>query len=695
VITLFAERVRSHSLRGQLGGTQVLPLVALAMLAGIDQFDINAYSLLGPEIVAAFHTDAKTFGYVTLPQFFLAILLPFTFGYLGDRLSRVRLTTIGAVLWIAACLLTGLATSLILLGLVRSLAIFARGPHVTHQSLLADYYPSRSRGFAYAWYQGGQRIGSGVGLLVAGVLGQWLGWRAAFEVLAIPGVVVLCLLLFVREPVRGLREAVEAGDSEAAEYPKIGPVRAARLLLRTPTYKRLCWAMSVFFGAIAGIGVATAFYFGAVFDVAPATRGVYQFLPVPFSLLAMLIGGAYAQRLLAEGRSRTVCRFAAVIFGVAALLVALLAIAPSLLVAVPTITLLDSVGALGVVPFLLLIARLVPPHIRTQGFGILFVFQFALTPVATVAGLALGDKYGFRISMLAFVPLFLLGVAFVWWASSTVARDIARLESMALAHQTARRRKEAGEKVPVLQAEGIDAGYGNVQVLFDVDFEVRPGEIVALLGTNGAGKSTLLRALSGLVPPTSGVVLLEGDDVTGLEAELVAAKGLVLMPGGRGVFPGLSVERNLDVAAYLYWNEPDYLAQAKREVLELFPRLGERLKQPAGLLSGGEQQMLALAQSFVSRPTLLAIDELSLGLAPRMVTELLEALRAINARGVPILLVEQSVNVAMALADRAYFMEKGEVRFEGPTAELIGRTDLLRSIFFEGMASGRKEGTPA
>ena len=690
MIGVLAERVRVPSLRGRLQGAPALPLVALAMLAGIDQFDINAYSLLGPEIVAAFHTDAKTFGYVTLPQFFLAVLLPFTFGYLGDRVSRVKLTVGGTVLWIASCLLTGLASSLVLLGVVRTLAIFARGPHVTHQSLVADLYPTRARGYAYAWYSGGQRVGSGVGLLVAGVLGQLLGWRAAFEVLAIPGFVVLCLLLFVREPVRGLREAVEAGEEEAPEYPRIGPVRAARLLLHTPSYKRLCWAISIAFGASAGIQIGIAFYFSAVFDIAPATRGVYQFLPVPFSLLAMLVGGIYAQRLLTAGRGDAACRFSAVIFGIAAVLVGVLAIAPTLGIAVPVFVLLEAVGALGVVPFLLLVARLVPPHIRTQGFGILFVFQFALTPFATVAGLSLGDSYGFRISMLAFVPMYLLGAAVVWWASATVNRDVARLESMALAQQRTRRRRREGEEVPVLQATGIDAGYGNVQVLFDVDFEVRPGEIVALLGTNGAGKSTLLKAVAGLVPTTSGVVLLDGDDVTNLETELVAAKGLVLMPGGRGIFPGLTVERNLDVATYLYWNEADYLAGAKREVLELFPRLGERLRQPAGLLSGGEQQMLALAQAFLSRPTLLAIDELSLGLAPRMVTELLDALRAINARGVPILLVEQSVNVAMALAHRAYFMEKGEVRFEGPTAELAGRTDLVRSIFFEGMASGRK-----
>jgi ABC-type branched-subunit amino acid transport system ATPase component/MFS family permease len=677
-----------YELRGRLGGGAALPLVALAMLAGIDQFDTNAFSLLGPEIVSAFHTDATTFGYIAIPQLILAGVLPFGFGFLGDRFSRVKLTTLGAVLWIATCLLTGLAHSLLLLAIVRVVSGFSKAPAVTHQSLLADYYPTRTRGFTFGWYVNGQKLGQGIGLLVAGFLGQWLGWRATFEVLAAPGVIALLLLLWVREPTRGLQEAIEAGEQQAPVYPKIGPVRAARLLLKTPSYKRLCWAIALFFGAFAAIGLAASFYFQSVFDVNPAWRGVYAFLPVPFSMVAVLIGGTYAQRLLSAGRATAVCRFTAVMFAVAGLFVVMMGIAPNLLVAVPASVLVQSIAALAVVPFLLLIAAVVPAHIRTQGFGILAVFQFSLTPFATTYGFTIGDRLGYRFCMLAFVPFVLLSGVAIWSASYTVAADIKRLEAMALAQLRSRRRRLAGEDVPVLEAKGIDAGYGNVQVLFDVEIEVRPGEIVALLGTNGAGKSTLLRAVSGLLAPTDGVVLLNGEDVTGLEAELVAARGLVLMPGGRGIFPGLSVERNLDVGSYLYWNDKAYSAEARRQALELFPRLGERLKQPAGLLSGGEQQMLALAQAFCSRPSLLAIDELSLGLAPRTVGELLVALRKINASGVPVLLVEQSVNVAMALADRAYFIERGEVRFEGPTRELIGRTDLLRSIFFEGMASG-------
>jgi branched-chain amino acid transport system ATP-binding protein len=236
----------------------------------------------------------------------------------------------------------------------------------------------------------------------------------------------------------------------------------------------------------------------------------------------------------------------------------------------------------------------------------------------------------------------------------------------------------------ILQCKDLDVSYGPVQVLFGVDFEVAEGEIVALLGTNGAGKSTLLKAVTGLVKPSKGTVEFQGQPITGKPADEVTRAGVSLMPGGKGVFPTLSVEENLRLAGWLLRNDPGALADARARVLELFPILQERIGEMAGNLSGGEQQMLALAQSFICRPSLLMIDELSLGLAPTVVGQLLDVVRKIHDQGTTIVLVEQSVNVALTLAQRAVFMEKGEVRFEGPTAELLDRPDILRSVFIAG-----------
>ena len=236
----------------------------------------------------------------------------------------------------------------------------------------------------------------------------------------------------------------------------------------------------------------------------------------------------------------------------------------------------------------------------------------------------------------------------------------------------------------ILRCEGIDVSYGPVQILFGVDLEVKRGEVVALLGTNGAGKSTLLKAICGLKAPKAGTVTFQGEDITGLTADLVTRRGASLMPGGKGVFPTLTVAENLRLASWLIKDDPERVEAAKAEVLELFPILHERRSQLAGDLSGGEQQMLALGGALMTRPELLMIDELSLGLAPTIVGRLLEVVDEIHRRGTTIIVVEQSVNVALNLAERAVFMEKGEFRFTGPTRELLERPDILRSVFIAG-----------
>ncbi len=247
----------------------------------------------------------------------------------------------------------------------------------------------------------------------------------------------------------------------------------------------------------------------------------------------------------------------------------------------------------------------------------------------------------------------------------------------------------------LLSCRDVDVSYGPVQILFGVDFDVSRHEIVALLGTNGAGKSTLLKGICGLVRPKRGRVVFEGEDITNLPADVTTRRGVSLMPGGKGVFPTLTVAENLRLATWLIRDDPERIEAAREEVLELFPVLAERHNQMAGNLSGGEQQMLALGSALMTRPELLMIDELSLGLAPTIVGQLLEVVREVHRRGSTIVIVEQSVNVALNLAERAVFMEKGEVRFEGPAAELLERPDILRSVFIAGAAAHEDSAAPA
>jgi branched-chain amino acid transport system ATP-binding protein len=230
--------------------------------------------------------------------------------------------------------------------------------------------------------------------------------------------------------------------------------------------------------------------------------------------------------------------------------------------------------------------------------------------------------------------------------------------------------------------------YSGTQVLFGVDLDIDEGELVALLGTNGAGKSTLLRAISGVSQPSGGAVFFDGRDTTHAPAHELARAGVVQMPGGKGVFPTLTVADNLRMAG---WSQPAAEADQRVEaVYAFFPRLAERRATLAGALSGGEQQMVALGQAMVMKPRMLLIDELSLGLAPAVVEQLLQAVVALHEAGTTIVLVEQSVDLALSVAQRAVFMEKGEVRFDGPAAELRDQPGLLRSVYLSGTRAGKR-----
>jgi len=223
--------------------------------------------------------------------------------------------------------------------------------------------------------------------------------------------------------------------------------------------------------------------------------------------------------------------------------------------------------------------------------------------------------------------------------------------------------------VSELRVERLSAGYGDTQVLWDVSFDVQPGEIVAVIGSNGAGKSTLLGAISGLVRTWSGAVTYAGRDLTGAPVDDIVSAGIVQVPQGRRLFGSMSVEENLLMGAFLRRDRE--VRSDLENLLDLLPRLRLRFHYLAGHLSGGEQQQVAIARALMSRPKVLLIDEMSLGLAPVMVDQLLEIIKTINAGGVSILMVEQDVETALEISSRAYVLEAGHVILAGPSTELL------------------------
>ncbi len=230
----------------------------------------------------------------------------------------------------------------------------------------------------------------------------------------------------------------------------------------------------------------------------------------------------------------------------------------------------------------------------------------------------------------------------------------------------------------LLNVQGLKSGYGVVEDLRGVDLQVMPGELVALLGSNGAGKTTLNLTLSGLVATRAGQVGFDGQHITGLHSRQVVMQGLIQVPEGRKVFPNLSVHENLELGAFTRGRERRL--QNLEKVYETFPRLKERVAQLAGTLSGGEQQMLAIGRGLMAEPRLLILDEPSLGLSPLLVEEMFGLISQLRSSGLAILLVEQNVGQSLDIADRAYVMENGQIRFTGTSAELLA-SDALRQAY--------------
>jgi branched-chain amino acid transport system ATP-binding protein len=233
----------------------------------------------------------------------------------------------------------------------------------------------------------------------------------------------------------------------------------------------------------------------------------------------------------------------------------------------------------------------------------------------------------------------------------------------------------------LLEARGLRTGYGRLPVVFNVDLEVKEGEIVALLGPNGAGKTTTLRALSGMLPLMAGDVCLDGTSLKGKAPNAIAHRGIVHVPQGRGIFPNLRVDETLRLACAMAGIRRAGTDARVADMYEVFPRLHERRTQLAGTLSGGEQQMLAIARGLIMKPRLLMIDEMSQGLAPTIVQSLFNIVRLLPEQGVSVLIVEQFVTHALAVASRAYVLEKGEVAFNGKAAELAADESFVKGSY--------------
>jgi ABC-type branched-subunit amino acid transport system ATPase component len=683
----------------QLGaGASLFPLGVLFAIELLDQATQSAFNVLTPNIRDAFGLTNAGILLIVAIAGASALLCTLPIAVLADRTNRVRIALIGALVGAAFSIGLGLSNTVVLATVM--LIGVSMGQAVifpTHNSLLADYYSVPARPRIYSAHRSGISIGAIAGVLIGAGLASLFSWRVPFLVFALPIIVVVIIGARLREPPRGRHEQLELSEqmvgSELGEPAPLADVaddipvepppslgEAWRTVWKISALRRIFIALPFLAASIAGFTSLASLQYQETFHLDTVQRA-YLIAPIQvFDLLGLVVGAVIATRL-AKRDVGLVFRMLAVASVIAAGFAVLFALAPNVPVAFIGNAGIDASLAIVGPGVLASLSLAIPARVRAVGFSIGALFVLPGLVVLPVVG-GIGDAVGFRYGLLILVPIFTIGGLIVASAGSLIGRDVRDVwTSMRTRTQMLRDRRDG--KLPLLAVRELNVGYDGVTVLSDVAIEVGEGEIVAIIGTNGAGKSTLLRAIGGVAEADHGAIVFDGRDITHLPPDEIARLGVAQVPGGEGTFPSLRVEDNLRAAAWQGRRRGERDADMIEEALAAFPVLASRRDERAGNLSGGQQQMLALAMATITRPKLFLIDELSLGLSPIVVEQLLGAIETMRQAGTAILLVEQSMNVAVAVADRVYVMDTGAVRFSGSAEELAAHPELLWSVYLQ------------
>jgi ABC-type branched-subunit amino acid transport system ATPase component/sugar phosphate permease len=678
-------------------GVGLYPLCALGTLAVVDTFYAYAFTVLTPEISRTLGISVGMIAVlVTLKTLALAVS-PLPIAALVQRVPRRALVAIiAAALWGVATLYTGFATGVWFLAAVLVFDGLTTGStQALHAPLLLDHYPPSARVRTLSVYRAFDSFGNVLAPLLIALLAGALGftWRGVFVVFGIICLAVVPFTLKLRDPGFGrwdtqrLRAAVheDRGEELDSEDVRLGFFEIVRRLLLIPTVKRLLLGYAVFGMLLIPYLTFLSFYLDETLDFDAGERGLFFALTAVSSIVALAVYGRIGERLFRQNPALVV-RSASASLAIGVLLICAALAVPSTVGAVVGFALASAFIAVLAPSLGIALFSVVPAVMRPHAAALQGIFLGGVGGLAGALLLAgMNDRYGTAGALVSLVVPGVLGSFLLARAGGKVPGDLDRMIDEILEDEQIRSITSAGGHLPMLSCKGVDFSYGQLQVLFNVDFTVDDGEMVALLGTNGAGKSTLLKVISGIGLPQSGTIRYRGQDITYLDAERRTRLGITQIPGGRAVFGPLTVMENLRSYGYALGKDRKHLDVLIDECLDAFPRLTERRNSLASQLSGGEQQMLGLSKALIMRPRLLLIDELSLGLAPIIVGQLLDMVRRINATGTAVVLVEQSVNIALGLVEHAYFMEKGEMRFDGAAGELLERDDLLRAVFLEGV----------
>jgi len=685
-------------------GLSYYPLIALGLLSTSDTFQSYAFTVLTPEISRTLGISVVAVATARSLQGLAVAVAPLPIASLTQNRARRALLCIATgVIWSLITLFTGFVISLA--GLVAILALdglTTGSVTALHAPLILDSYPPGARVRSLSVYNAFGTFGNVASPLLVGLLSGLLGftWRGVFIALGVLSIGMALASLGLRDPGFGRWDTQEVrasvhrahgeNDALADEDVSLGFWEICRRMLLIPTNRRVFAGFTVFGMLTVPLGTFISFFLDQRWNMGPGARGLFFAFYAGCGVMALLIYGGRGEKQFRASPGR-VLRASGWLVAGAVIFVALGGVMPAF---VPMLACFGVSGALAVVVAPLLsisLLSIIPAHMRPHAQSLAAIFGAIGSLVGSLLLGGVQSQYGLGGAMVAVAIPGVLGALIIASAGGLIQADLDRMIEEVIEDEEIRWIRSRGGHLPMLAVRGIDFSYGQLQVLFDVSFNVDDGEMVALLGVNGAGKSTLLKVISGVGLPSRGSVRYRGQDITYLDAERRVTLGITQIPGGRAVFGPMTVIENLRSFGYTLSGGRTAVDRAIDTSLELFPRLADRRNSLAATLSGGEQQMLGLAKAFMLRPRLLLIDELSLGLAPIIVGQLLDMVRRINADGTAVVLVEQSVSIALNLVQHAYFMEKGEMRFDGASADLLGRDDLLRAVFLGGPSTAGPE----
>jgi ABC-type branched-subunit amino acid transport system ATPase component/predicted MFS family arabinose efflux permease len=670
------------------GGYRTLALICAAVACS--DIDSAALHVLAPNIQESFQIGDTLLAAISALTSILLVGSSLPVGYYGDRVKRVRIVSIVMGVFSVFVTLMGFVQAAWQLGVVRFGAGVGRAIEPVKLSLLIDAYPIPARARILGLQRAAQAGSYVIGPLAAGLIAHVVidgvdSWRYVWLVLAIPTVVIAISTWTIKEPRRGKNEVeLLLGDTEGGVVYRVPPLANAFARLRNiKTFYYFLVGKAVMGFGLLSFGVFFSLYMEEHLGYSPLQRGLVSACTASGGVVGSLWIGPRVDRIWRANPVRAVLLAAALLCGFVMNVIGMWM--PEIWMTIPCLMVGVFCIFSSIITSQTVLASVQPPRMRSQAQSLLLVYQQFIGGFggAIIVG-RLSDALGPRTAItIAVPPAIIIGAAFMAYGARFVKRDIQLMVEELDEERMESERLRAGGSVPLLQVRNLDFAYGSLQILFDINFDLERGETLALLGTNGAGKSTLLRAVSGLGIPTRGVVRLNGQTLTYSDAESRFNEG-ILQVRGADVFPGISVEDNLKaslLASPEKWGQSEELME---RVFEIFPVLRQRRKQDAASLSGGEQQMVAFGTALMHKPEVLLIDELSLGLAPLVVQELLAVVERLKEEGMTMIIVEQSLNVAVAITDRAIFIEKGRIRFDGPTSELVERGDLARAVFLGG-----------